>query len=396
MIFNLLTEGLNMATSNGEPGILEILRNIVVTYKGVAGDGVSLADVAKITRVEPITLISSSLSGNKELYNVLHGVLNIYAGYYLQAVHILSAELNDVRILKIMDKTNPDRDMKTLLAAGYTAYEDNSSASVNVRSLSLENAKFKLPSLDPKKVATEHIFDEDQENALSSSTQKLQTFDKLGSAVGKVLEVKFNTRPKCATSASNNEVTLTVVVKLDNMIVPSDVVSRIMVSNKDEITLGSRFKDAISGRIRFIKDFLMCSDLIKEQKKTMMKDTTGYYTTMLKRVNNSKMYSALSGNISLAGISSILVISEQDELEIQKAIGGKLTNQKTRDMVFDNTSAMMIVVIDDSWGRVSIYVRDVDGFSQNDYDSFKHSTDKNNNNIGDILKAFSVGSAPSF
>lgn len=387
-----------MATSSGEPSVLEVIRNVIVTYKGTVGDGVSLADISKIARIEPITLISSNLAGNKELYNILHGVLNIYAAYYLQAVHILSAQLADVRILKILDKTNPDRDLKTLLTSGYTAYESlDVNTSKNVKTLSLEGCKFKLPMLKSDAqaaVGMESIFDEDANASLSSSINKLDTFEKLGSAVGKVVELKFNVKKD--GEKDTQEVAIPVVIKLDSMVIPSEVIDRIMTSNKDEITLGSRFQDAITGRIRFIKDFILCSDLIKTQKKTMIKDPTGHYNQLLKRINNSKLYSALSGNISLAGISSIVVMSEQDEQEVQKLIGGKLTNQKTRDIVFNNTSAMMIVVVDSEWERVSIYVRDIDGFSQNSFDSFKSMSDKGTNNIGDILKAFSLNNAPSF
>lgn len=394
-----------MATASGEPSVLEVIRNVIVTYKGTVGDPVSLADISKIARIEPITLISSNLAGNKDLYNILHGVLNIYAGIYLQAVSILSAQLADVRILKILDKTNPDRDLKTLLAAGYTAFENRGLASIgmstpvsaNVKTISLENAKFKLPMLvsDRKNpYAMETIYDEDAGSTLTNSIQKLDTFEKLGSAVGKVIEVKFNVKKDDQKDAT--EVAIPVVVKLDNMVIPSEVIDRIMTANKDEITLGSRFQDALTGRIPVIKDFILCSDLIKAQKKTMIKDPTGYYNQMLKRVNNSRLYSALSGNISLAGVSSIFVISEQDEQEVQKLIGGKLTNQKTRDIVFNNISAMMIVVVDSEWERVTIYVRDIDGFSQNSFDSFKPMADKGTNNIGDILKAFSLNNAPSF
>jgi len=381
-----------MANANGEPTFLEILRNVVVTYKGTVGDPVSLADISKIARVEPITLISSNLTGTKELYNILHGVLNIYAAFYLQAIHILSAQLADVRILKILDKTNPDRDMKTLLTSGYTAYEN-----LNIKTLSLENCKFKLPMIatDKPSFAMESIFDEDANNVLTSSTQKLETFEKLGSAVGKVMEVKFTVRGN--DSKNSDEITIPVVVKLDNMVIPADVIDQILTANADEITLGSRFKDALAGRIGFIKDFILCSDLIKSQKKTMIKDPTNYYTQLLKRINNSRLYSALSGNISLAGVSSIVVISEEDESYIQKQIGGKLTNEHTRNIIFNNSSCMMIVVVDKEWERVSIYIRDIDGFSQNSFESFKSSAQQGSGpQIQDILKAFTMGNAPSF
>lgn len=384
-----------MSNAAGETGILETIRNVVVTYKGTVGDPISLADISKIARVEPITLISSNLTGTKELYTILHGALNIYAAYYLQAVSILSAQLSDVRILKILDKTNPDRDLKTLLTSGYTAYEDYKETSKNIKTLSLENCKFKLPMLksDSKELSME-AFGDEPENVLSNTTKRVETFEKLGAAVGKVIEVEFNVRSD--SDSRGQSISMPVVVKLDNMIIPSEVIQGIVTSNKDEIRLGSRFQDAISGRIGFVKDFLLCSDLIKTQKKTMIKDPTGYYSQLLKRINNSRLYSALSGNISLAGISSIVVLSEEDEQEIQRQIGGKLTNQKTRDIVFDNTSAMMIMVVDKEWERVSIYIRDVDGFAQNSFDDFKVMSSAGNNNIGDILKAFSLSSPPSF
>ena len=388
-----------MATGSGQGifgGVLTSIRNTIVTYKGTVGDSITLADVSKIARVEPITLVSSDLAGNKDLYNILSGIMNIYAAYYLQAIHILSAELSDVRILKILDKTNPDRDLKTLLTSGYTAYESRAPEPANIRTLSLESCEFTLPMLksDLSNVAVEDIFNEDDDATLGTSIRKLETFEKLGSAVGKVVEVKFNVRNHENTRP--DEVCIPVSIKLDTMIMPADVITSIATSNSDEIVLGSRFRDALSGRIEFIKDFILCSDIIKAQKKSMIKDPTNYYSTLLKRVNNSKMYSVLSGNISLAGISSILVISEQVEQEVQKKIGGKLTNQKTRDIVFGNTSAMMIAVIDSEWSRVSIYIRDMDTFSQASFDSFKPPSKSDATQITDMLKAFSVNSAPSF
>lgn len=385
-----------MASSN-ESTLLETIRNIIVTYKGTVGEPISLADISKIARVEPITLVSSNLNGIKELYNILHGILNIYAAYYLQAIGILSAQLVDVRILKILDKTNPDRDLKTLLTSGYTAYENFKENRENIKTLSLENCKYKLPLLNTdkiNKISLESIYDESEDSTLTSSINRLHAFERVATAVGKVIEVKFTVRKD--NGRRNDEISIPVVVRLDTMIIPADVVDSILISNTNEITLGNRFKDAISGRINFIKDFILASDLIKAHKKTLMKDPTGYYSLMLKRINNSRLYSALSGNISLAAISSIIIISEEDEQEVQKAIGGKLTNQKTKEIIFNNTSAMMIVVIDKEWERVSIHIKDIDGFSQNTYDDFKQMSNSSNNNITDILKAFSLGNPVSF
>ncbi len=395
---------------NGEPTLLENVRNIITTYKGTVGDGMSLADITKIARVEPITLISSNLTGVKDLYTILHGVLNIYSGYHLQAVNILSTQMVDSRILRILDKTNPDRDLKTFLTAGQLGAESLNLDSLkgdsrSVRTVSLKNCQFRLPMLqsDMRPMSLESMDhqsiygdgdDVTEDSALNAAMLRIDSFDKLGITVGKVIEVSFY--PNMDNDKEGHRVRVPVVVKLDTMIMPSEALNRIITANADDMKFGPRFMDALHGRISFIKDFILCQDLIKSQKKALIKDPTNYYSSLLKRVNNSKVYSALSGNISMAGISSIYVISEEDEGEIRKKIGGNLTNEKTRRIVFDNTSAMMIVVIDKEWERVSIYVRDISGFSQASFDSFRSSTDKSSTMIADMLKSFTMNTAPSF
>ena len=395
----------------GQPTLIENVRNIITTYKGTAGDGMTIADIAKIARVEPITLISSNLTGVKDLYTILHGVLNVYTAFHLQAVNILSTQMVDSRILRILDKTNPDRDLKTFLTAGQLGMEALNLHELDAepgasRTLSLKNCKYRLPMLNSDKrkhVSTESLDHQSfygnpdnvtEDSALNSAMLRIDSFDKLGLTVGKVIEVSFyadNNNDK-----QGQRISVPVVVKLDTMIMPDEAMHRIITANTDEITFGSRFQAALDGRIGFIKDFILCQDLIKSQKKALIKDPTNYYSTLLKRVNNSKVYSALSGNISMAGVSAIYVISNTDENEIKRRIGGGLTNQKTRDMVFDNTSAMMIVSIDTEWERVSIYIRDMRGFSQASFDSFRSATDKSSTMIADMLKSFTLNNPPSF
>lgn len=407
--------------ANGQPTLIDQVRNVVTTYKGTVGDGMSLADITKIARVEPITLISSTLNGTKELYDVLHGILNIYTGYHLQAVQLLSTQLYDARILKILDKTNPDRDLKTFLAAGQVAFESDQtfvsevSVAQAVKTLALESCKYKLPTLVKKTIATESTqlnnfgyeneFSDNEDmnphTKLNAGIQQIESFDKLGLTVGKVISVDFTTSGGSTVSSERgkkptNSISVPVVVKLDTMIIPGETIAHLSTADASEITMSSRMQDVMSGKITFIKDYLLCSDLIKQQKRAMIKDSTGLYSQLLKRVNNSKLYSVLSGNISLAGISAIYVMSEEEEAYIQRKVGGKLTNQKTREMVFNNTSAMMIAVIDRPWERCTIYVRDIDGFSQAPLSTFKRMSDKGNDNIADILKAFATSTAPSF
>lgn len=393
--------------TNRDRTLLEQIRDGLITYKGTVGEPMSLTDIGKVARVEPITVVSKDLSAVPEMYDILHGLLDIYTAFYLQAVSILSADLQDIRILKILDKTNPDRDIKTILATGYTSYESRSLATVSFNDY--KYSKYKSPkmlSLEAQPlenfgdiVNPELNHDDDYRNIPNNNVQYKDiryNFDKMPSAVGKIIEVTFNYEQKDGKNKNNTSIVIPVLVKLDTMVVDSEAVDLIITNNEDEITFTSRLRDAIKGKIHFIKDFILCSDLIKNQKKAMMKDTTGTYTELLKRISNSRITSVITGNISMAAISSIFVISEENEKQIQAKIGGNLSSKLARDIVFNNTSAMMIVVVDRQWQRVSMYIRDIDGYTQRSFKDFKSFKNNSGDNIADILKAFSLGHAPTF
>lgn len=389
------------STSNVTQTLTDIVGYIAKAKS--AASGLNLADVAKIARVEPIVLVSSNLTTLKELPDILQGVLNIYSGYYLQAVQLLSSAAINVKILKILDRLNPDRDIKTVVSANlglenYSLKSYINYTSVNYDTLTLESF---VPKFIQKKVTKSHqtsidnIAAESADSVESARIGKIDNFDKLNYSVGKILNVEFNVKDANGNATS---VQIPVVVKLDTMVFPSEVMNSVLTVNKQELSFGSRLKDAIAGRISFIKDFILVSDLIKEHKKALIKDPTGYYAKVLARTNNSKFFSLLPGNMSLNSISSVFVISEKEESEIAKKIGGKLTNDTTRNIVFDNTLAMMIVVVDREWERVSIYIRGQNsGFTQASFTDFKSASDKNSSaQILEFMKAFNMGSPISF
>ena len=390
--------------------LLEDIRNAIVGWKGTVGSPLSLADVSKIARVEPITLISSDLARVPELYTILHGVLNVYAAYYLQAISILSAQLHDVRILQILDRTNPDRDLRTLLTTQATAWESYKAPvpDKHLRTMDLAGCAFALPMLDSDRKAAlagesgtwDKYFDQKKEGVLSTSVKRVEVFERLGMGIGKVVEVEFKSTE---TTGSGNKVTdrtrgtsVMVVVKLDTSIVPTEVIRAIVTNNMSETTFLARTEDMIKGRIDFIQDYLLCSDLVRNYKKVAFKDNTQQYNNMLKRINNSRLFSAISGNISVAAVSAIVVLSSADEEEICKRLGSKLSSKKIRELVFENTMAMMLVCINQDYERVSIWIRDIDGESQCSFEAFKDQASKNNNQIADIFKAFNMGNAPRF
>lgn len=108
----------------------------------------SLTEFTKLARVEPLTVLSRDLLTVEYMPDVMQTMLNIFVGYYLQAVAITSS-IESVRIIKVLDRLNPDRDpnMMDLLefsrdvatrGMGFESYDDG-------LYLSEENYRFRLP-----------------------------------------------------------------------------------------------------------------------------------------------------------------------------------------------------------------------------------------------------------
>lgn len=369
--------------------LLENVRDAILFYKRAVSPP-AISDVAKISTVKPITAISTSVKTveEKKLYDILQGVLNIYAAYYMQAISILSAQLVSTKILKILDRLNPDRDINTVLT----------SLGSDVNNFKLESISEALESLDftKKKYNLLALEDSDEENdtILSQSTSNVSVFDKLPFAVGKIIEAKF--RVPTANPKESAEIAIPVVIRLETMVIPSDVIGYLLSYNQEEIRFSERLHKALHGQISFIKDFLLAQDLIEQQKRAMIKDPTGIYTKILKRLNNSRIYSLLTKNFSLSEISSVIVISEEEEKMIRRQFGLGLESSKVRKTVFDNIAAMMIVVIDKEWQQVSIYIKGQDEYSQNSFNDFKVASDKASDNVTELYKAFALGTPPSF
>lgn len=396
---------MSTGSSGGFDSALNLVRNITLTYKNTAGDGSSIADIGKIGYVEPITLVASSVKtmDTKTRLNIEHGILNYYASMYVRAMGFLATRGINTNILKSLDSLNPDRDLATVTAAitqessmGYVRVMKDQERIANTEKY------LALGALDFGRVRNGTVSTEADTNFGAGNVDavpnvdvgvkiNLDSFEKDQHTVGKVIDVSFQTGDRLSQTVS-----LPIVVKLGNMIVPSEVIQNIITMNEDSIRIGSRFKDALAGRIGFVKDFILCSDLIEKQRSTLMKDPSRAYEALLARVNSSKFYSILSRNISLSTISGILIMTETENDAIKRELGGDLTNKITRKKVFDNSSVMIIAVIDRQWEQVSIFVRGFDNHSTIPFNGFSDAKNTSSDAIQEIIKTMSMGKIPSF
>lgn len=352
--------------------IISDLKNNVVGYYAPK----SLTEATKLTRVEPLAIVSKDLANYEYTPDVMQSVLSIFSGYYLQAVSMLT-KVNNVEVVKILDRLNPDRDESAFLLAA-------ESAGPIASTLVLENYQYKLPMAN-KSFAME---------AGKDDIIKIDEYSNL--SVGKLLNVEICVGGNEDDKEKAKTVRVPVSVRLATSIVGNPTMLHILAFKTEDTGLVERYHAWRSGRISFIRDLIFCQDLIDEYRRAMHGDESGTIQEIIRRVNNSKKFGILTQNPSLVSASNIFVMSENNAAELEQKLGGKLSSKRIRDRAFENTYAMLIVVVDRDYERVTIYSRGIEAATDVSMKEIRSAAKKQGIDIADVLKTYSQGQTPSF
>lgn len=335
------------------------------------GTSRSLTDVAKVARVEPLTLIDTDVANYEYTSDIMQSLLNIFAGYYLQAVAYLGNTIDNVSVAQKLAALNPNRSM--FEASTYK--------------LSSESYKYSLPTSHRKSIATENSDTHSEmflggKEDLNSSLKEAHNL-----SVGKMFNVTIK----------NNKDSLTVPVSIRLMVnsVTNHQMSEVFVAKGGpEYNLKERWHMYKSGRLSFIKDLILCRDLIDKQRKNLIKDKNDALAQISNNDNANKFIGLISKNPSLANASNLVVMSTNTASDIESKLNIKLKKFSDREALFKTTNVMILVVVDQAWDQVIFYHRGMDESSTVPAKSLKASS-KGDNNVMDILTSFIRGSAPS-
>ena len=334
----------------------------------------SLSEATRLTRVEPLTILSKDCLNLEYTPDIMQTLLSMFSGYYLQTVNMLT-KVNDIEVVKMLDRLNPDRDDSGFLLSDRISRE----------SMSLESYQHTLPTRKALSIA--------MENGGKGDLATLNEMSNL--AVGKMLTVSLDAGK--AVDGKTPRVDININIRLLASVIPNSTITHLLTFKTDDNSVVERFHAWRSGRIGFIKDLIFCQDLIDEYKRAAIGDATGTMAEIMRRVNNAKKFGLLTGNPSLVSASNLFVITEENAREIESKLGGKLNNPRVREKAFDNTYAMIIAVVDREYERVTFYTR---GIAQSTDLSIKEIKSANKGGKGidvmDLMKSFSQGIAPSF
>jgi hypothetical protein len=168
-----------------------------------------------------------------------------------------------------------------------------------------------------------------------------------------------------------------------------------MLTFKDQFDMDmkERYHAWRAGRLNFIKDLILCRDLIDKHRTALVKDKSDIYQNIINRENNNFKAGLFNKNPSLATASNLVVMSSDTVAMMEQKLGGKFTQFKSRQHIFENTNLMIVAVVDKEWERITWFSRGIQEHTTTSVRDLKVGN-KNNDNVMDIMKAFMAGSNP--
>lgn len=344
----------------------------------------SLADLAKPCRVEPIAIIDNVLADQPYMQDLMKLSTSQFAAYYLQAVNMVMG-VGRIDTLKVFDSLNPVRSVggdvlgtvfsKELYSEGLPSLESFSQR-VDQREIaeySFEAYTYGMEAADKEAAKKAHA------NLSSSDTGKIYEVENL--AVGKLLNVTID-------GGDGNKAQLPVLIRLIPAVVPSEALTHIFTAGGRD-SWSHRYFLVKTGQLQFWRDFVLGQDMIDAHMKTLMTDRSGVYKEITDRRRNNVSKAVTSGRVSLADASNIAIISSATMKTTASQLYSRIDDISVREKIFDNSYLLMLLVVDERWGRVTVYHRGIDLSSTYRLDDIKMAEKNKGTDITELFKMFS-------
>lgn len=353
----------------------------------------SLVEFTKPTRVEPIVLMDDRVVNLSFTHDIMQSLTSIFSGYYLQAV-ALSVNVGRVDVISLLDRVNPNRSLDDNLVKGVT------NLGMRAGFESAEAYRYSLPvpgeAIGLEHFGMENVYDvvdpagdETGKGGIIRSTgDSIKVAQEMSNlSVGKLLEVEVE--------SDGHKAVFPISVRLIATAAPPKGVVHTLSLGQRNTSTKERWHAWRSGQLEFVRDLVLCQDLIDAHKQGLLKDNSGIYSASIKRRRNNRLSAILSGQPSVATASNIVVMADQTRKELEREIGGRLSHFRTREKVFKETYAMLMVVVDPEWENVTIYHRSIETPTELSAGDLKFANRNKGPDVAEILKAYTLGNAPS-
>jgi hypothetical protein len=192
-----------------------------------------------------------------------------------------------------------------------------------------------------------------------------------------------------------HKASILVSIRLMASSLPSANLVHILSIGSQDNSAKERYHSWKSGRLEFVKDLILCQDLIDAHRKNLMADKDGIYTNLIKRARGNQIATVLSANPSVATSSNIIIMSANSAEKLEMNLNGKLSNHTVRDKVMKVGYIMILCVVDEQWGRITMYHRGIPHATEVSFRDIKAANSKEGISVSEVMKAYQMSSAPS-
>lgn len=319
----------------------------------------SLAEVNSVAKLNPSITVERSLMRNLQptvLQNMMHTALAMYISEYMQAFEITS-ETGGIRIIDVLAPLSDKPDKTFTIGISGEGWDEET----------LEFPQFGIKGESRK-----------PDNDISRPSNL---------AVGKDFKVSLDISDKITKEITINATMAPAEANLEFLI---DVMVNLN-KNRDII---SRWHDAWAGQISWFSDFLLNRDILKAERKLMIRDgEDGLYRESEMRRAAGLATAFLSKHEQLNVASNFVVLSTTGAARLASAAGGEITSYSARKSILRESGCMCMFIVDAIEERFTVYMRGIRRGKIYTFEDIKNfSKDADGIDINDLMASLSKGS----
>lgn len=319
----------------------------------------SLSEFTAPTRLNPSVLIERSLMrlDHGIMSNIMQTCTGIYVSQYVQAIE-LSKNKGGVETIELLNQFSDDPRISTKVA-------------LNLGGEHWEEDDLRLPCFSGEKRA-------EVDNDISKPANL---------AVGRLIHIPVG--------SGKDETTIPVNVTMSPREADLEFMIDIISNLSESRDLLSRWHRVWAGEIEFFKDFIFTEDIIKRERKLLLRDgEDGFYRASESRRSDGLVSSLFSGKRSLNVASNFLMLSTTGAARLAAAGGGDISKYNSRKVVFRETGSMCMVVVNPIDERMQVYIRGFRKPATYTFEDIKsYSSNSGAMDINALMKAYNMGNA---
>lgn len=367
----------------------------VVKYNSILNDSKSLAGYTAAARVEPSVFVGSDLIYKPWISDILQTTQSLFAGMWLTAADMVTAQINGVSVLQVLDPLNPNRD------PDYAAFAKNLTKRVGVESekryFSRENYKWALPTKKQIEMAMMAREADNTNGGGNNVRRNIEAVadDRLNRTINDASNLVAGKLLSIRTTIGNQVNDMRIALRMSVQEIPEEVLVELVGDKSINQSFKERLFDVAAGKIGWM-DLIFCMDLFRERKRLIAKDKTEIVRQVRERQLKHKRAGLMTGNASMAEMSNIYVISTDTSDQLKARFGLDLDNFQQRQKAFENTSGMIFVVVDIDNERATFYTDTIARSTNIGLVDIKTANKAKDGNIMDIFNAYKEGASVRF